>query len=110
MCRRKGEQTARVNERNFPHIIELPLPRGGWRDRTRETADFHERRSLTMHQGQARRDDGEFCVRLCFAKPADADVFQKRFGDERLSAGPEAAPSNSSALQHAGPMPVPESR
>jgi hypothetical protein len=26
MSRRKGEITARINERDFPHIVELALP------------------------------------------------------------------------------------
>jgi hypothetical protein len=29
MTRRKGEITARMNERDFPHIVELELPSGG---------------------------------------------------------------------------------
>jgi hypothetical protein len=67
----------------FPHIVELPLPPGGLREQTREIAAFHEKRGIAMHQGRGRRDDGEFCVRLCFADPGDADEFQQRFGGER---------------------------
>jgi hypothetical protein len=76
-----------MNERDFPHIVELPLPPGGLRERTGEVAAFHEERGLVMRQGRARRDDGEFCVRLCFADPTDADTFQKRFGRLRHETG-----------------------
>jgi hypothetical protein len=84
MSRRKGEQTARMNERDFPHIVELPLPFGGLREPTQQIAAFHEERRLPMRFGRSRRDDGEFCVRLCFADAADADAFRKRFGGERV--------------------------
>jgi hypothetical protein len=30
MPRRKGERTSRMNERDFPHIVELPVPEGGF--------------------------------------------------------------------------------
>jgi hypothetical protein len=30
MSRRRGEQTARMNERDFSHIVELPLPRSAF--------------------------------------------------------------------------------
>jgi hypothetical protein len=34
MSRRKGEGTGHMNEREFPHLVELELPRGGFRSRT----------------------------------------------------------------------------
>jgi hypothetical protein len=34
MSRRKGEITARMNERDYPHIVELPLPLGGFRSQS----------------------------------------------------------------------------
>ena len=37
MTRRKGEITARMNERDFPHIVELELPPGGFRERRSRT-------------------------------------------------------------------------
>jgi hypothetical protein len=30
MFRRRSEQTARMNARDFSHIVELPLPRSGF--------------------------------------------------------------------------------
>jgi len=43
-----------MNERDYPHIIELQLPPGGLRDRTQEIVAFHEERRLPMRQGRAR--------------------------------------------------------
>jgi hypothetical protein len=31
MTRRKAEITARMNERDYPHMVELALPPGGFR-------------------------------------------------------------------------------
>jgi hypothetical protein len=31
MSRRKGEVTGHMNERDFPHLVELELPPGGFR-------------------------------------------------------------------------------
>jgi hypothetical protein len=36
MSRRKGEATSKMNERDFPHIVELPVPRGGFREKSFE--------------------------------------------------------------------------
>jgi hypothetical protein len=32
MTRRKAEITGHQNERDFPHLVELPLPSGGFRN------------------------------------------------------------------------------
>jgi hypothetical protein len=34
MSRRKAEITARINERDYPHLVELALPPGGFRSRS----------------------------------------------------------------------------
>jgi len=83
MSRRRGEQTARMNERDFPHIVELPLPPGGLGHWEGAIATFHDERGIAMRFGRGRRDDGAFCVRLFVADPGDAEAFQKRFGGER---------------------------
>jgi hypothetical protein len=46
MSRRKGEQTARMNERDFPHMVELPLPPGGLGGRDVDIATFHIERGV----------------------------------------------------------------
>jgi hypothetical protein len=84
MSRRKGEQTARMNERDFPHLVEIPLPPGGLGNLEGAIAAFHDERKISMRFGLSRREDGEFCVRLCFSDSTDADAFQERFGGTRL--------------------------
>jgi hypothetical protein len=44
MTRRKYEITARMNERDCPHIVELPLPPGGFRARSDAMLAFHRER------------------------------------------------------------------
>jgi len=45
MTRRKFEITAHMNERDFPHIVELALPPGGFRSQSLEFDAFHRERS-----------------------------------------------------------------
>ena len=37
MSRRKGEITGHMNERDFPHLVELELPPGGFRSQSAPT-------------------------------------------------------------------------
>ena len=46
MTRRKFEITAHMNERDFPHIVELALPPGGFRSQSLEFDAFHHERAL----------------------------------------------------------------
>jgi hypothetical protein len=39
--RRKSEITGHMNERDFPHLVELELPPGGFRHKTLEFESFH---------------------------------------------------------------------
>lgn len=87
MSRRKGEITPRMNERDFPHLVELLLPPGGLGEGDLAIAAFHNERRIAPRFGNARRDDGEFCVTMCFADAADADAFQHRFGGTRIVRG-----------------------
>jgi hypothetical protein len=88
MPRRKYEITARMNERDYPDIVELPLPPGGFRARSDAMLAFHRERDIQIRRGQGRNDDGQFYVRYCFADPAHADAFRDRFGGKRLTAKP----------------------
>jgi hypothetical protein len=94
MTRRKAEITARMNERDYPHIVELPLPPGGFRSRSDAMLAFHRERDIQIRRGQGRNDDGQFRVRYCFADAAHADAFCDRFGGERLTAKPRINLSN----------------
>jgi hypothetical protein len=84
VTRRKGEQTTRMSERAFPHLVELPLPSGGFGDADIEA--FHRHHGVEPRPGRGRVEDGrQWYVRFCFAEPAVADTFRDRFGGERLT-------------------------
>jgi hypothetical protein len=91
MTRRKAEITARMNERDFPHIVELALPPGGFRARSDAMLAFHRGRRIQIRRGQGRNDEGQFYVRYCFADPAHAQAFCMSFGGERLAAKPSSS-------------------
>ena len=85
MMRRKGETTARQNERDFPHLVELPLPPGGFRSTSEDMVAFHRERGIQTRRGRGRNEAEHFFVTFCFADPAHADAFQDRFGGARLT-------------------------
>jgi hypothetical protein len=43
---RKGEITARMNERDHPHVVEPALPSGGFRPSSDEMQAFHRERGV----------------------------------------------------------------
>jgi hypothetical protein len=75
MSRRKGEVTGHMNEREFPHLVELKLPPGGFRSQNLEFDAFH-------------REYGIPHVRFCFPDAPTADAFRERFGGTRLTSSP----------------------
>jgi hypothetical protein len=86
MSRRKGESTGRINERDYPHIVELPLPPGGFRGQSAEIVAFHQERGIQQKLGRGRVQEGQWFVRYCFSDPAVAHAFRERFGGESLIA------------------------
>jgi hypothetical protein len=86
MARRKGEIIASMNQRDYPHIVQLPLPLGGFRSQSDDMLAFHRERGIEPRRGRGWHDDDRYYVRYCFADPAHADAFRDRFGGERLSA------------------------
>jgi hypothetical protein len=75
-----------MTERAFPHIVELPLPSGGFRDTDADIEAFHRHHGVEPRRGRGRVENGErWYVRFCFADPAIAEAFAARFGGERLN-------------------------
>ena len=97
MSRRKGEITARMNERNCPHIVQLPLPSGGFRSKSDDILAFHRERSIKPRRGRGWLDDEQYYVRFCFGDPAHADAFRERFGGERLTTPPPRGPPSAAS-------------
>jgi hypothetical protein len=84
MTYRQVERMARINERDFPHLVEVALPDGGLRSMLNDIEAFHHERGIARRRGRRwRRDDQEY-VRWCFEDSAHADAFVKRFGAERV--------------------------
>ena len=74
-----------MNERDYPHIVELPLPLGWLPIQVRPP---HRERGIEPRRGLGWHDDEQYYVRYCFADPAHADAFRERFGGERLTTPP----------------------
>jgi hypothetical protein len=91
MTRRKGEITGHENERDFPHLVELPLPPGGFRNQLSEFDAFHREQHLQARRGRGRNEAEQFFVRFCFPDAATADAFRDRFGGKRMTYTPERA-------------------
>jgi hypothetical protein len=88
MARRKGEVTSAMNERDYPHIVELPLPSGGFRSQSDDMLAFHRERGIEPRRGRGWHNDEQYYVRYCFADPAHADAFRDQFGGERTTSPP----------------------
>jgi hypothetical protein len=88
MSRRKTEITGHVNERDFPHLVELELPPGGFRNKSQEFESFHRERRIVIRRGCARHEGEQFHVRFRFPDATTADAFQGRFGRTRLTHSP----------------------
>src|SRR5262249_3500462 len=88
MTRRKSQITAAMNERDFPHMVELALPPGGFLNRSLEFDAFHYKRTLPIRRGRGRREGEQFFVRFCFPDAATADAFRDQFGGERVTSTP----------------------
>jgi hypothetical protein len=84
MARRKGEITARMNERDFLHIVERPLSDGGFGTKLNEIEAFHRLRGIEGRRGRRQPRNEQEYVRWCFASVIDADDFAERFGGKRI--------------------------
>jgi hypothetical protein len=80
VTRRKGERTSRANERDFPNIVELPVPPNGFGAKLDLIHQFHDERGLDSRQGRGQRRDEQDFVRWCFADRVDAEAFATAFG------------------------------
>jgi len=66
MSRRKQEITGLSNERDFPHLVELALPPGGFRSVFLEFDAFHRQRRIPVRRGRSRHDAEQSHIRFCF--------------------------------------------
>jgi hypothetical protein len=85
MGRRKGEITGLSNERDFPHLVELARPPGGFRSVFLDFDAFHRERRIPVRRGRSRHEAEQSHIRFCFPDTATADAFRDRFGGVRLT-------------------------
>jgi hypothetical protein len=82
MTRRKREIIGLTNERDFPYLVELALPSGGFRSVFLEIDAFHRDRRIPVRRGRSRHEAEQSYIRFCFPDTANADAFRNRFGGE----------------------------
>ena len=85
MTRRKREIVGLTNERDFPHLVELAVPPGGFRSAFLEFDAFHRERRIPVRRGRSRHEAEQFYIRFCFPDSVTADAFRNRFGGECLT-------------------------
>src|SRR5215467_10430259 len=73
MTRRKREITALANEQDFPQLVKLALPPGGFRSVFLEIDTFHRDRRIPVRRGRSRHEAEQFYIRFCFPDAATAD-------------------------------------
>lgn len=79
MTRRKGEETAAQNERQYPYIVELPVPPNGLGSKLDSMYQFHRDSGIQPIRGRGQRRDSADYVRWCFADRDCAEAFSKAF-------------------------------
>ena len=97
MTRRKREITGLSNERDFPHLVELALPPGGFRSVFLDFDAFCRERRIPARRGRNRQDGEQSYIRFCFSDAATADAFRDRFGGVRLTYAAERPRPRTSA-------------
>ena len=80
MTRYKGRSSSNAIERDFPHIVEVAVPEGGFGKRLDKMYEWHRSRSIQTHQGRGRHEDDRDFVRWCFANGHFATSFAVEFG------------------------------
>ena len=64
MTRRKREIVGLTHERDFPHLVELALPPGGFRSVFLEIDAFHRERRIPVRRGRSRYEVKPFAYVL----------------------------------------------
>ena len=60
MSRRKRETVGFTNERDFPHLVELTFPPGGFRSVFLEIDAFHRDRRIPVRRGRSLHEVEQF--------------------------------------------------
>jgi hypothetical protein len=81
MTRYKGRTSPESIEQDFPHVVEMIVPEGGFGKSLDAMYDFHARHGIRAINSTGRRDEsGRDHIRWCFADPVVAETFACEFG------------------------------
>ena len=103
MTQRKREIAGLANEQDFPHLVELTFPPGGFRSVFLEIDAFHRERRIPVRRGRSRHETEQFYIRFCFPDSVIADAFRDRFGGECLTHAPGKPKPRTSATSSDAP-------
>jgi hypothetical protein len=80
MTRYKGRKPTRLLEREFPHRVEMIVPKRGFGKRLDAMHEWHLARSIKARFARSRRDkNNRDYVTWCFSDAAMADSFRASF-------------------------------
>ena len=81
MSRYKGRASPKEIEKDFPHIVEMRVPLGGFSSKLDTIHRWHETRGIRAINSTGRRDENNRdYIRWCFADEAIASEFAREFG------------------------------
>ena len=76
----KGRISFEAIERDFPHHVDMPVPKGGLGKKLATMYAWHKMRGVQAMHGRGRRDEnGRDIIRWCFGDPALATDFATEF-------------------------------
>jgi hypothetical protein len=80
MSRYKGRASAKAIERDFPYIVEMRVPLGGFGRRLDDMYEWFTRHGIKPMASTGRRDENNRdYIRWCFAEEATAKAFAAEF-------------------------------
>ena len=75
----KGRHRAARTESEFPHHVEIVVPRGGLGSRLDAMYDFHTQRGIKPQRGHGKHRANGSVIRWCFADEETANLFSAEF-------------------------------
>jgi hypothetical protein len=85
MGHHKRRRRSTLFKREFPHIVEVAVPRGGLGKRLDAMHTFHAERGIEACLGRGRREDNQDYLRWYFADPTTAASFAIELSGEFLT-------------------------
>ena len=80
MNRYKGRASAKSIEKDFPHIVEMRVPLGGFGKTLDAMHEWHTKRGIRAIHSTGRRDEfNRDYIRWCFADAETAAAFASQF-------------------------------